>query len=80
METTIQKWGNSSAIRIPKMVLTSLNLSNSDTLDIEIKNNNIILKKAKEKKHIPLAERIKNYSSDYVTEEWETGTVGNEVL
>lgn len=80
METTIQKWGNSSAIRLPKVVLTKLNLTNSDTLEIEVKDNNIVLKKSVAKKHIPLAERLKNYNGNYVAEEWNTGTVGNEEL
>lgn len=80
MTTTIQKWGNSSAVRLPKGILTKLNLNNSDTLDIEIQDNNIVLTKVEKKKHITLAERLKNYNGEYSSEEWETGTFGNEVL
>jgi DNA-damage-inducible protein J len=33
------------------------------------------------RKHIPLKERLKNYSGDYKTEEWDTGEpVGREWL
>lgn len=81
MTTTIQKWGNSSAIRLPKGILSKLNLNNSDSLDIEIQDNNIILTKVDRKKHITLANRLKNYNgNEYASEEWETGTFGKEVL
>jgi DNA-damage-inducible protein J len=34
-----------------------------------------------ERKHIPLKERLKNYSGNYKTEEWDTGEpVGRELL
>jgi len=33
------------------------------------------------RKHIPLKERLKNYSGNYKTEEWDTGKpVGREIL
>ena len=33
------------------------------------------------RKHIPLKERLKNYSDNYKTEEWDTGEpVGREML
>ncbi len=81
MQTKIQKWGNSNGIRLPKIILDALNLSNNDELDIVIKENNIVLSKSKRKTHITLAERLENSKTDYTFEEWDTGTsIGNEVL
>ncbi len=83
MQTKIQRWGNSNGIRLPKIILDTLNLNNNDELDIVIKENNIILSKSEPrvKQHITMAERIKNSKINYNYQEWDTGaTTGNEVL
>jgi len=46
MQTTIVKWGNSQVIRLPKILLNSVNLTDSDTVDIIVENESIIIKKA----------------------------------
>ena len=38
MQTNIVKWGNSQGIRLPKMLLDSVNLTDSDTVDITVEN------------------------------------------
>ncbi len=81
MQTKIQKWGNSNGIRLPKIILDTLNLNNNDELEIVIKENNIVLSKSETRKHITLAERLENNKTKYKFEEWETGkAIGNEVL
>lgn len=45
MEVKLAKWGNSYGIRLPKTLINDLNLSENDSLSIEAKNNQIIIKK-----------------------------------
>ncbi len=78
MYTTIQKWGNSQGIRLPKVILEMANLSENDTVELKVENGNVIIAPAK--KHISLKERIAEYEGDYQAHEWDTGSsVGKEV-
>lgn len=82
METTIQKWGNSHAIRIPKPILELLFLKENDTVELKADNNSIVVTKANRKRRskISLEERFKGYSGSYVCSECNSGKpVGNEV-
>ena len=45
MEVRIQKWGNSSGIRIPSNILKSLNLKINDKVELVQKEEQIIIKK-----------------------------------
>lgn len=47
MEINISKWGNSLGIRIPKNILNDLCIKEGDSLNIEVKNNEIVLRKNK---------------------------------
>jgi len=79
MHTKIQKWGNSQGIRIPKSILSSLDISLNDEIEITAFNGKIIISPIK--KHIPLKDRLKNYDGNYDCSEWDTGnSIGNEVL
>lgn len=62
MEVILQKWGNSTGIRIPSNFLKSLNLKANDKLDIYEEDEKIIISKPS-KKHLTLKERIDNYNS-----------------
>ncbi len=78
MYTTIQRWGNSQGIRLPKAILEMANLSESDTVELKVVDGKIIIEPAKE--HRTLKERIAEYKGDYQPHEWDTGTsVGKEV-
>lgn len=80
MYTTIQKWGNSQGIRIPKQLLEDLNLRESDRVEIDRQQDAIIIRKAG-KKHKTLEERLAGFKGSYEFSEWDTGSpVGNEVL
>jgi len=46
MQTTIVKWGNSRGIRLPKLLLDSVNLSDNDTVELKTENDSIIIKKS----------------------------------
>jgi len=45
MTTTIQKWGNSNAIRLPKIIMDALSLQTNDPIEIIQQDNAILLKK-----------------------------------
>lgn len=80
MTVKIQKWGNSSGIRIPKTILEDALIQLNDEVDIIAEDNKIIIKKVKTRRHITLAERFKGYSGEYKCEEADWGKpVGNEV-
>lgn len=50
MHTTIVKWGNSRGVRLPKALLESVNLSESDPVEIVTDGDKIIIEKTKEEK------------------------------
>ena len=77
METKIQKWGNSSGIRIPAKLLNELNLKENDILNITRQDDKIILEKSNCK---DIYELFENYKGDYVCEEFDPYDVkGNEL-
>lgn len=60
MEVRLQKWGNSNGIRIPNIILKTLNLKPNDKVEIREENEQIIISKVK-KQSMTLEERIRNY-------------------
>ena len=52
MELTIQKWGNSDAVRLPKKLLESLQLKTNDKVEAKIDNNSIVIEKVKSHKSL----------------------------
>jgi antitoxin MazE len=77
MKATIQKWGNSNAVRIPKIVLAAADLKEKDTVQIITKQNEIIIRKAK-KTHRTWAERFEGHTVTYEAGEFDTSAVGEE--
>ncbi len=71
MYSTVQKWGNSQAIRLPKGVLEAASLHENDRVEINAENDCIIIKRTN-KKHKTLEERLSGYNGDYKCSEWET--------
>jgi antitoxin MazE len=79
MFTTIQKWGNSQAVRIPKAILEIADMGENDRVELSVENGKILITPVK--KHKPLQERIADYKGDYSCSEWDTGKpMGKEVL
>jgi len=81
MITTVQKWGNSQGVRIPKTILDELLLKEDDQVELSTENDAIIIKKATRKRRakVSLEELFANYSGSYTSEEWDTGKpVGKE--
>ena len=82
MMTTIQKWGNSQGVRLPKTILDILFLQENDPVEITAENNSIIIKKTTRKRRAKksIEERFINYTGNYICTEWDTGKpVGKEV-
>ena len=78
MFTTIQKWGNSQAVRLPKAILEMVNLHQNDQVELRVEDGNVLIVPVK--KHRALADRIAEYKGDYTCREWDTGKPeGNEV-
>ena len=79
MEASIQKWGNSNAIRLPKPILKTADIGEQDVVQIIALPNEIIIRKTT-KKHIPLKERLKGFKGVYEAEKIEMTPVGDEVF
>ena len=89
MTTTIQKWGNSQGIRIPKMVLDSVNWSEildsvnwseNEQIIIIVDNGKLVIEKAKEHKRKNIKELFKDYKEDYKPIEIDWGEPKGEEI
>ena len=58
MYATIQKWGNSQGLRIPKTALESVGLRENDRVEIEKVGNCLQIKAAAPRQHRTLEERL----------------------
>lgn len=79
ISTTIQKWGNSQGIRIPKYILEQMNLDTNSNVSISVENDSIIIQRAT-KKHIPLAQRFADYTGETQSSEYDWGESQGEEI
>lgn len=80
MFASIQKWGNSQGIRIPKDLLETVSMKENDRVEIKAENDCIIIKPVA-KRHLTIEERFREYEGEYICGEADTGKPrGNEVL
>jgi len=78
MKATVQKWGNSLAIRIPKNITKDTRVSEGSSIDIMIENGKIILSPGK--KEYFLKELIKKITIENIHSEISTGDqTGGEI-
>jgi len=78
MNTTVQKWGNSLATRIPAPFATQLHLKQNSEISIKIQDDCLIIKPVKRQKYT-LDELINSIPKDGGHSEFNTGaTVGKE--
>lgn len=78
MTTTIQKWGNSQGIRIPKFLIEAVEWHENEQLVMTAENGSIVIKKAEPRKNI--IELFEDYEGEYKPSEIDWGEpVGNEV-
>ncbi len=71
MFTTIQRWGNSQAIRLPKAAIEKAGLQENDRVEIRVENGHLLIVPVK--KHLTLKERAAGYKGDYRPVEWDIG-------
>jgi len=86
--SVVSKWGNSSAVRIPKQYLADLGIADNDKVKISRKGNVITIEKPRESKSLRqlVEERagvdfdtyLKNNPYDHETDHIESGIVGGE--
>ncbi|MCL2086436.1 MAG: AbrB family transcriptional regulator [Oscillospiraceae bacterium] len=69
METTLQlaSWGDSTALRIPKIFLRQLNMTDKSTVKIKINHNNELIVTPYVKR-MTIQERFAMYPGDYMRE------------
>lgn len=78
MMTTIQKWGNSQGIRLPKKILEDLNFGENEVVEVKEFNGNILIQKSI-RHYTDLDELFEGYASGYKCSEYDFGEdVGQE--
>ena len=76
--TTIQKWGNSQGIRIPKFLLDAVQWDGNEKLMLIADKDKFIIEKVEPRKNIK--ELFANFDGEYVPVEMDWGQpVGEEI-
>ena len=79
MNATIQKWGNSLALRIPKAVARDTQLKNGSVVNLAVREGMVIIEPVKKTKY-RLDELLKGVSKKSLHASVDTGpAVGREV-
>ena len=79
MYTTVQRWGNSKAIRLPKAILDTVCLAENDQVEIIAEGGSIRIQPVK-RTPATLEELFAGYTGGYICTEADTGTFGREVF
>jgi antitoxin MazE len=78
MTAVVAKWGNSLAIRIPRMVAEQVDVTEGTEITFTVSGNSIVITPKKRKKYT-LDELLEGMTPEKFHPEFETGnTVGNE--
>ena len=66
MTAKISKWGNSAAVRLPKEIMEFVSLHIGDKINIEYKNDSVVITHIDNKKDLLIAEakRIKKHATN----------------
>ena len=79
MLATVQKWGNSNAIRIPKHILAAVDWHENDKVEIQVADGKLSLCKVTTPDKKSLKDVFAGYEGDYVCQEMDWGKAeGNE--
>ncbi len=79
MITTIQKWGNSQGIRLPRFILDAVQFSANEEVEIDVVDGKIVIKKAVEQRK-SIKELFEGYEGEYSEKEVDWGNpTGNEI-
>jgi antitoxin MazE len=78
--TTIQKWGNSLAIRIPRTLAGQLDVEDGASVELQVREGELIVRPVRSKK-LSLGELLDNCKPSQLHGETDFGEdVGREVL
>ena len=80
MQTKVQKWGNSLALRIPKSFALNMDIKQNEFVDLSIDDGKLIITPITEKEY-SFKELLAGVSEDNLHGEFDTGIpVGKELL
>ncbi len=65
MTTSIQKWGNSQGIRLPKYILEAIQWKENEVINITTENDKIIIEKATVSERKNIKELFANFDEEY---------------
>ncbi|MHB0938347.1 MAG: AbrB/MazE/SpoVT family DNA-binding domain-containing protein [Armatimonadota bacterium] len=74
MRTTVKKWGNSIAIRIPKSFACEIGIVEASTVDISIRDDSLVITPLTSSE-LSLEELMSGVTDDNLHEEIDTGPV-----
>ena len=78
MKTTVQKWGNSLAVRIPRPFAEEVNLTENSAVDLTVRAGKLVIVPASPQ--ITLEALVAHITETNRHDETDTGTrVGNEI-
>lgn len=78
MVTTIQKWGNSQGIRIPKVLLDEIHWNEDEKIRISVESGRIIIEKDEPRKNI--FELFSGYDGDFSPASYDWGEPAGEEI
>ena len=79
MNATVQKWGNSLALRIPSSVAKDIDVRQGSAVELAVEGGAIVVKPVK-KRALSLAQMLKNVTKDNRSSEQDWGApVGGEI-
>lgn len=80
MTATVQKWGNSQGIRLPKYILDAIKWKENEQLDLSIEDDKIIIEKISKPERKNIKELFANFNDEYHNADIDWGNpVGNEI-
>ncbi len=79
MTTTIQKWGNSQGVRIPKTILEDAGWNENEEIIVIVENGKLIMEKTKQRRK-NIKELFENYKEEYKPQEVDWGEPEGEEI
>ncbi|MEM6714849.1 MAG: AbrB/MazE/SpoVT family DNA-binding domain-containing protein [Cyanobacteria bacterium P01_F01_bin.56] len=78
MASTVAKWGNSLALRIPQHIVQEIQLTEGAEVDLAVIDGNLVVKPST-RRHYSLEELVDRITPENLHAEIETGgVIGNE--
>lgn len=87
LKTNVRRWGNSQGIRLPKELMSQMNLKENDAIGICVKDGKMMIEKLNNQKYPSLKERLEDFYKKPIDEifvesaqEFDAGSpVGDEI-